>query len=47
VGLDVADGHAARVERQNLLVEAGEARLPLLDDLRLERAVAVTRDLDL
>ena len=37
---------AVPVHRDNLVVEAIETALILLDDLRLERSVAVTRDLD-
>src|SRR3954469_16365994 len=44
---DVADGHAAGVEPEDLLVEAGQPRLALGQDLRLERALAVAGRLDL
>src|SRR5439155_26230119 len=37
---------AARVEREDLLVEPLEAPLPLADDLRLEAALAVPRRFD-
>ncbi len=43
VGLDLPRGHPAGVERDDLLVQAGQAPLVLLDDLRLERAVAIPR----
>ena len=41
VGLDLAGGQALRGQRDDHLVDAGQALLPLLDDLRLEGAVAV------
>src|SRR5215813_12401690 len=44
--LDLARGHPPRVERNDLVVEAVEARLPLFDELRLELSIAVPRDLD-
>jgi hypothetical protein len=47
VGADVADGHAARVEREDLVVQAGQARLALGQDLRRKAAVAVAGRLDL
>lgn len=43
VGLDLAGGQALRGQRDDRLVHAGQALLPLLDDLRLEGSVAVTR----
>jgi hypothetical protein len=46
VALDVTDGHAARVERDDLLVEAREPPLPLLHQDRLEAAITVARHLD-
>ena len=46
VRLDVARRQPARVEREDLVVEALEAPLALADDLRLEAAVAVPRRLD-
>src|SRR5205085_3004003 len=39
--------HAARVERDDLLIEAVEAGLVLLDELRLELRVAITRHVNL
>ena len=45
-GLDVADAHPARVQGDDLLVEAREAALVLAHDLRLERALTVARLLD-
>jgi len=47
VRLDVAHAHPAPVQRDDLIVEAVEAALMLPDDLRCERALAVTRLLDL
>lgn len=41
-----AIGHAPRVERENLVVEAGEPALVFGDQPRLERALAIARDLD-
>jgi hypothetical protein len=46
VGLDLAAGHAARIRRDDLVVEAVEAGLTLLDELRLELRVAVARDIN-
>lgn len=46
VDLDLPHGHAASVERQNLVVEAGPACLVLGDQLRLEGAVPVAGNLD-
>src|SRR6266516_8209722 len=43
VRLDVARRQAARVEREDLVVEPLEAPLPLPDDLRLKAAVAIPR----
>jgi hypothetical protein len=47
VPLDFARGHAARVQRHDLVVEAREPRLMFGQDLRLERADAVSRHFDL
>ncbi len=44
VGLDLARGQALRGERDDHLVDAGQAPLPFLHDLRLERSVPVARD---
>ena len=44
--LDLAHAHAARVHRDDLLVEAVEAPLMAGHDLRLEAAAAITRPLD-
>src|SRR5262249_2365885 len=44
--LDLAGGHSPGVERDDLVVEAVEPGLSLLDELRIELAVAVPRDLD-
>lgn len=41
VGLHLAGGQALRGQRDDHLVDAGQALLPLFDDLRLERAIAV------
>jgi hypothetical protein len=41
--LDLPDRHAPGVERENLVVEAGEAALVLRDQPRLERAFAIAR----
>src|SRR5581483_7814226 len=46
VRLNLCACQAAGVEREDLLVKAVEAGLPLFDQLRLELAVAVTRHLD-
>jgi hypothetical protein len=47
VGGDLAVGQALRGQRQHHLIDAGQAPLPLLDDLRLEGAGHVPRDTDL
>ena len=44
--LDLAHRHAARIQRQDLVVEADPAGLVLGDQLRLEAAKAVARDRD-
>ena len=44
--MDLADGHAAGVERQHLVVEAGEPALVLPDQARLKGALAIARDLN-
>ncbi len=44
VTLDLAHRHAARIERQDAVVEAVEAALALGNDRRLEAAVAVARN---
>jgi hypothetical protein len=41
VPLDLAERHPACIERDDLLIEAVEARLVLLDELRLELRSAV------
>jgi hypothetical protein len=46
MSLDLAGSHATRAERGDLIVEAVEPSLSLLDELRIELPVAVTRDLD-
>ena len=46
VALDLANRHAAPVEAQDLVVEAAEPPLALRDQLRLEAAGPVARDLD-
>src|ERR1700737_547661 len=45
VPLNLARAHAPRVHRYDLVVETGEARLPLTDNLRFVAAVAITRRL--
>jgi hypothetical protein len=47
VSADVADGHPAGVEPEDLVVQAGQPRLSLGQDLRRKAAVAVARRLDL
>ena len=44
--LDLPDAQATDVERDDLVVEAAPAGLVLGNDLRFERALAVTRDVD-
>jgi hypothetical protein len=44
MALDLAHRHAATVKAQNLVIEAGEVRLALGNQLRLERAGTVTGD---
>jgi hypothetical protein len=46
MALDLAHCHAARVEAQNLVIEAVEPGLALGDQLRLEAARPVARDRD-
>ena len=46
VALNIAHRHAQCIHRQDLGVESFEPRLVLLDQLRLERAVAIARHLD-
>jgi hypothetical protein len=41
MGLDLTGRQALRGQRDHHLVHAGQAFLPLLDDLRLEAALAV------
>src|SRR5437868_46341 len=45
--LNIARGHATRVHRQNLLVEARETAFMLGNDLRLEGPVPVARHFEL
>jgi hypothetical protein len=47
MALDIPDAHAARVHRNNLVVETRKAALVLGNQLRLKRAAAVTRNLKL
>jgi hypothetical protein len=47
LGLNIARGHAARIERNDFVIKALQPCLPLLDELRFEAALAVTRHLDL
>ena len=44
--LDLAHGEPARIQRDDLVVEAGEASLVFADQARLERAGAIARDLE-
>jgi hypothetical protein len=44
--LNLTDRHPARVQRENLVVESGEAALVLRDQARLERPLAVARHVD-
>jgi hypothetical protein len=44
--LNLAHRQAARIERNDLVVEAGEAALVFANELRLERALAIARHLD-
>ena len=44
MALDLADRHAARVHRHDLLVEAGKPALIAGNQLRIERAFAITRN---
>ena len=46
VRLDLPEGHASGVHRDDLVVEAVEARLPFLDELRLELGVTVAWDIN-
>jgi len=46
MALDLADRHAARVHRHDLVVEAGKASLIALDELRIERPLPVPRNAD-
>lgn len=41
MGLDLIGGQSLRSQRDHHLVDAGQALLPLLDDLRFEGAVPV------
>jgi len=43
VALNLSGGHAAGVERDNLLIDAVKAGLTFLDELRLELTVAADR----
>src|SRR5262249_2857159 len=44
--LDVARGEALGVQREDLVVETAEAALVLGDELRLEGALAIARDVE-
>ncbi|KXB32585.1 hypothetical protein AT959_02580 [Dechloromonas denitrificans] len=46
MGLYLANRHSSGVERQNLVVKAAPAGLVLRNQLRLERAVAITGNLN-
>jgi hypothetical protein len=45
--LDVARGHPARIESDDLLIEAGKATLIFGDQRRLEAPLAIARDREL
>ena len=45
-GLNLADGQPARIEGEDLVVEAGEPPLVLGNEQRLEGALAIARDVD-
>ena len=45
-GSNVAWAHTAPIEGENLALYGGDVALMLLDNLRLERALAVTRHMD-
>jgi len=44
--LDFSNGQAARIQRQDIVVETRPARLVFGDDLRFKTAVPITRNLD-
>jgi hypothetical protein len=44
--LNVAGGHATGIQGQDFVIEAFQARLAFFDELRLERALPITRDVD-
>ena len=44
MALDLANGHAARVHRDDLLVEAGKPALIARNQLRIERPLPVARN---
>ena len=44
--MNLADGHAPGVERQDLVIEACPASLVLADELRLEGAHTITGNFD-
>ena len=46
MALDLARGHAARIQRDDLFVEPRQAPLALGNQLRLELAVAITGHID-
>ena len=45
VALNLPDRQAARVQRDDLVVEAGPTGLMFVDDLRRKRALPITRDI--
>jgi hypothetical protein len=47
MALNLARGHASRIQRQDLVVEAGKPRLALGYQLRLEAGLPVARNFDL
>ena len=44
MALDLAHAHAPRIHRDDLLIEAGKAALIFGDQLRVECALAIPRD---
>src|SRR5574340_194211 len=46
MSLDFAYSHAARIQRQNLVIEPRPAGLMLRDQLRLKRTLAIARNLN-
>jgi hypothetical protein len=44
--LNIAGGHAARIQGQDFVIKAIQACLPFFDQLRLKRALPVARHFD-